>query len=371
MIQLVYWMFQDLNTQEVLSLEQTYDTYKFTQRLQEYDFYKSILIYSVVLGHTITALLIEISPILRLHIFIRSFDMPFFAFISGYFLKKSCRKREWYKNFLKKLTQILVPVIVWSVIYNIAIILIGIKYSLFDITHFWFLWSILACSYLVIIIDRIFQKYTLLKFFIFIAALIATHIVTLPANIGFLLFPFLVGFYKEDLSCKIQRYKILKPIAVVLFFILEFFWTGQFSVWNIGCNIFAFGTPLLTGLEMCYRGIIGIFGSVVMGFMFDIIYNLRTKNESFEKIVNFIELVGRNTLPIYILQTFFVETFLSHFVSCIVKNVGINIFNNIQFLNIVIVLFIASVMLIFLYYLQILIRKIPIIGKYIFGFSAL
>ena len=343
----------------------------YTQRIPKYDLYKGFLIYSVILGHTVTALSIEISSVLRLHIFIRSFDIPFFAFISGYFLQKSCQKREWYKNILKKLTEILVPIIIWNVIYNIATTLIGIKQSLWDITHFWFLWSILACSCLVIVIDRIFQKYTLLKFFIFIAALIVTHIVTLPANVGFLLFPFLVGFYKEDLSCKIQRYKILKPIAVVLFLILEFFWTGKFNVWNIGCNILAFGTPLLTGLEMCYRGIIGILGSVVMGWLFDIIYNIRTKNKSFEKIVNFIELVGRNTLPIYILQTFFVETFLSHFVSCIVKNIHINIFNNMELFNVVIVLFIAIVMLIFLYYLQLLIRKIPIIGKYIFGFSAL
>ena len=173
---------------------------------------------------------------------------------------------------------------------------------------------------MVIVIDRIFQKYTLLKFFIFIAALIVTHIVTLPANVGFLLFPFLVGFYKEDLSHKIEKYKILKPLVVVEFFILEFFWTGKFNVWNIGCNIFAFGTPLLTGLEMLYRGIIGILGSVVMGWLFDIIYNIRTKNKSFEKIVNFIELVGRNTLQIYILQTFFVETFLSRFVRPCLKN---------------------------------------------------
>ena len=322
--------------------------------------------FGVILGHTFTSICVNS----YLHIFIRSFDIPFFALISGYFLQKSCQKRVWYKNFLKKLTETLIPIIVWSIIYNITTRIIEIKQSLWDITHFWFLWSILACSCLVIIIDGIFQKHTLLKFFTFIAALIATHIVTLPANVGFLLFPFFVGFYKEYLSCKAQKYKILKPIAVVLFLILEIFWTGQFNVWNIGCNIFAFGTPLLTGLEMCYRGFIGVLGSVVMGWLFDIIYNIRTKNKVFEKIVNFIELVGRNTLPIYILQTFFVETFPSHFVSYIVKNIGVNIFNNMQLLNLIIVLFITSVMFIFLYYLQMLIRKIPIIGKYIFGFSA-
>ena len=268
------------------------------------------------------------------------------------------------------MTVIFVPIIIWSVIYNIATTIIGIKQSLLDITHFWFLWSVLACSCIVIVINGAFQKYTLLNFFTFIAALIATHIVTFPANVGFLLFPFFVGFYKEYLSSTIQRYKILKPIAVVLFFILEFFWTGKFNVWNIGCNIFTFGTPLLTGLEMCYRGIIGILGSVVMEWLFDIIYNIRTKNKGFEKVVHFIELVGRNTLPIYILQTFFVETFLSHFVSCIFNNIDVNSFNNIQILNLVIVPIMASVMLIFLYYLQMWIRKIPVVGKYIFGFSA-
>lgn len=343
---------------------------KVTRRIPQYDFYKGFLLYSVILGHTITALSIEISSVSQLHIFIRSFDMPFFALISGYFLKKSCDKRKWHKNFLKKLTEILAPIIIWSVIYNIATRIIGIKQSLLDITHFWFLWSILACSCLVIVVDGIFQKHAVLKVLVFIIGLVATHLITFPANIGFLLFPFLIGFYKEDLSSTIQRYKILKPIAVVLFFILEFFWTGQFSVWNVGCNIFTFGTPLLTELEMCYRGIIGIIGSVVIGWLFDIIYNIRTKNKGFERVVHFIELVGRNTLPIYILQTYFVETVLSYFVSYMVKNTGVNIFIcNMQLLNLVIVPIIAGVMLIFLYYLQTLIRKIPIIGKYIFGFS--
>ena len=121
-------------------------------RISKYDLYKGFLIFSVILGHTFTAIYVNS----YLHIFIRSFDMPFFALISGYFLQKSCQKRVWYKNFLKKLTQILVPIIVWSVIYNIATTLIGLKQSLWDITHFWFLWSILAYSCLVIVIDGFF-----------------------------------------------------------------------------------------------------------------------------------------------------------------------------------------------------------------------
>ena len=71
---------------------------KATQRILQYDLYKGLLMFSVILGHTFTA----ISVNSYLHIFIRSFDMPFFAFISGYFLRKSCKKREWYKNLKKK-----------------------------------------------------------------------------------------------------------------------------------------------------------------------------------------------------------------------------------------------------------------------------
>lgn len=60
----------------------------------------------VVLGHSITALKAGSNCDVRMHVFIRTYDMPFFAFISGVFLRKSCEKHNTFENVFNKVTSI-------------------------------------------------------------------------------------------------------------------------------------------------------------------------------------------------------------------------------------------------------------------------
>lgn len=59
------------------------------------DFAKGMLMFCVIYGHMINALLSGTphSPI-WLHVFVRTFDMPFFMILSGYFLKRSLEKKK-------------------------------------------------------------------------------------------------------------------------------------------------------------------------------------------------------------------------------------------------------------------------------------
>ena len=56
------------------------------ERNAKWDFYRGLLIWGVVIGHTITALKSGDSSYVWLHTFLRMYDMPMFAFISGYFI---------------------------------------------------------------------------------------------------------------------------------------------------------------------------------------------------------------------------------------------------------------------------------------------
>ena len=60
-----------------------------SKRNAKYDFYRGLLMLGVVWGHTITALRYGIGGSSGLLHFFRTYDMPMFAFISGYFLNKS------------------------------------------------------------------------------------------------------------------------------------------------------------------------------------------------------------------------------------------------------------------------------------------
>ena len=201
------------------------------QRDDRYDFYKGLLMFSVVFGHVITALANGISIPSGIHVFVRTFDMPAFAFISGFFLRKSCRKHPFHVGVLNKIGSILFPAFLWSGIINI---LLGDKF--FSIGRLWFLWSIFFVSCVILIIDRIGQKVPLLKLPLFILAVILFHTIVIdPWNIGFLLFPAVVGYYDDELKmlfAKARSPRIAKLSIMLMFVICLLFWSKEYNVWN-------------------------------------------------------------------------------------------------------------------------------------------
>ncbi len=227
----------------------------------EWDFYKGLLMFGVILGHCINAYKADSVVSSWVSVFIRSYDMPMFAFVSGIFLQKSCRKYSVWQNILNKITSIMCPILLWNLLDNLFLRHIA-WYKLTG--GFWFLWSILIVSIFIILVDAGFAKLPVLKPILFLAifALLST-VITDKYYVAFLFLPAVVGYYYEQISDILYRPKTQLFLALS-FLLLECFWTADYNIWHIGTNIFAFGTPLITSAQILFRTLIGIVGSLEM-----------------------------------------------------------------------------------------------------------
>lgn len=120
-------------------------------RNQKVDFYKGLLMWGVIWGHTITALANNtLNEGIFIHSFFRLYDMPFFMILSGYFLYKSLEKNNSFKNILQdKITQLLVPILLWNWI---------IHFPYPSTKSFYFLWAVFISSILTITVHTITKR---------------------------------------------------------------------------------------------------------------------------------------------------------------------------------------------------------------------
>ena len=142
------------------------------------DFYKGILMFGVIWGHSITALKggIETPPIF-IHVFLRTFDMPFFMILSGFFLKRSLLRDGYKKVFFNRVTMILFPIIIW----NIAVLN---RYF----TSYYFLSAVFISSCICIAANYISDKIgkNQISIAIEIIAILSLYLIDLPWNLFYL-----------------------------------------------------------------------------------------------------------------------------------------------------------------------------------------
>lgn len=343
------------------------------------DYFKGILMLGVILGHAVTAFKSGISLSVDSHIFVRTYDMPFFILISGMFLAKSVDKYVPWKNILNKISSILVPILIWNGIFYIikCVMMLLLGNSNFSLTGLfnsflesWFLWSALVCSCVMIVICSIFKQIYLRLIASIIVSVVCLFIPTDMWNIAFM-FPFYsMGFFTEWAISKIDKktLDILKMLSVVTFVVLLCFWQSEYSVWSAGSYLLGGNTAKILNAVLI-RFFIGATGCVAMTAVFDIL--LKSEN-SIVKIINK-ELisVGKNTMAIYIFRGFVLEFLFAKFIELFVEKLGFNpfVFNS-YFLGYIIAPITAFLCMIILNRIIIVMKKIPIIGKYIFGFKA-
>lgn len=279
------------------------------------DFYKGVLMLGVVWGHMITALRNGKSTSLYLVTFFRTYDMPFFMLVSGYFLFNSVKKNKWQMVIINKLGTILFPLIVWQIL--IAVIT-GSKSNFFSL---WFLWSILGCTLLVTLTVGIVKNN---RFSLFFLIMIITLLHCIPQNVfnlAYMLPYYVCGYYlalyKIDITKSIEE----KYLGIVLsvFIVLQCFWSGEYNVWNAGVNVLEnFSRQIFV---ICFRFLIGFIGIIVIKHLCNIFYlNIPQK---YKKMV--IE-TGENTFLIYIIQSLLVEIGVAYLVKWFTEYSGINIF---------------------------------------------
>ena len=280
---------------------------------------KGLLIFLVVLGHSLEFIRKDYEVARLLYVFIYEFHMPVFVFISGY-LSKNVEKgrRNAVRNFLT-------PFLLFNIIWNL-ITLIGPLFLRGEFTELpseqafsfftpgWALWYIFAMFLWKILLPD------LLKFKnIFILSVIAGIFVKLSGEFGsymalsrtitFAPF-FLAGYYSSEEKLKrfrkFTRFNILNKVPSILILIIgvlialifvnysniadEFFWADR-SYSNFNIEIFT--------------GILLYIAVYIIGFAFVYVFiNLMPENQTF------LSKIGKNTLSVYFLHTYFIGSIL-------------------------------------------------------------
>lgn len=280
---------------------------------------KGLLIFLVVLGHSLEFIRKDYEVARLLYVFIYEFHMPVFVFISGY-LSKNVEKgrRNAVRNFLT-------PFLLFNIIWNL-ITLVGPLFLRGEFTELpseqafsfftpgWALWYIFAMFLWKILLPD------LLKFKnIFILSIIAGIFVKLSGEFGsymalsrtitFAPF-FLAGYYSSEEKLKrfrkFTRFNILNKIPSILILIIgvlialifvnysniadEFFWADR-SYSNFNIEVFT--------------GILLYIAVYIIGFAFVYVFiNLMPENQTF------LSKIGKNTLSVYFLHTYFIGSIL-------------------------------------------------------------
>ncbi len=342
-------------------------------RDRRYDFYKGLLMIGVTYGHVLTTLQGASPVTFPLHQFVRTYDMPMFAFISGIFLNRSCQKHSAGVNLINKIGGILFPCLIWDVIFNFCT-----AHFDFSVGRFWYTYSIFYVMAIIILIDRLGRSNKYFKFLLFMISIAIFHTLIIDRyKIGFLLAPAIVGYYYE--GSRFQSFEksdlrmshIVKFLVLFIFVLLQCFWKLDYNVWNLGCDIFKDGCSycLANISGILFRFAIGILGCFVMKWFFDMIYDLISlKSYAFWSFLKeHICELGMVTLEVYILQCEMIIVGKK----AVAVLADISAFNVIALNANVFVYIIAPVVtvvsLYFLFYLQLMLKRVPLLGRYAFN----
>ena len=274
-----------------------------------FDFYKGMLIWGVIWGHVITALLNGDVNDIGIHRIFRTYDMPFFMAVSGYFFSFSTKKYKLGQLLLNKASMIALPALIWGIILHPGKMPFGYSY---------FLWAVFWSSVFVGILSLIQSRAVQIVACILLT--IGLHFVPCsPVTIYNLpyLFPyFAIGYYAWDLIEQGRRHSLA---AVFVFITALCFWNSSYNIWNIGANVLD-GGSIYTAIIL--RSVLAISGIMTASVFFDILYGYLS--DLYPKVCSFFVKTGQETLGLYILQDFAVFTLLAYAVQIAERRLGMN-----------------------------------------------
>ena len=262
-------------------------------RNAEIDFLKGILIWGVVFGHTLTLLLAgstDTNP--WIVTFIRTYDMPFFMILSGYFLKKSLCSSSALKVVVNRVTMIFVPICFWTLLRGSFNVFGGLYY---------FLWAVLASAIVCAMVYQLaltvpIRFKTLFEWLMFCCVAVAFHMFDTPWNL-FYLYPFFaVGFAMDALPIRAGKYQNVAIFA--LWIVGLYFWKTDYSPWRMR-SLAWIDDPRAVFLFF-YRFVLALCGVHVVWLLLVKLYEEFAESRFVKMIVNY----GTETLSIYILHVF-------------------------------------------------------------------
>lgn len=276
------------------------------KRLDWLDIAKALGIILVVIAHSL--------PESFFKLWIYSFHMPLFFFISGIFINYNFISNESSDNFiLKKIKTIFIPYFYFGIINTVFLIPVwgltntidSLKYSGISGGPTWFLFSLFLSEILIyILINNTKNNFYFLL--LLIASLIIGYfldenniIITLYLSnifisvffvgVGFLLGKYIIKYNAEVTNVKEQKYIYILLIILIASFVVNYLTVIQTST-RLDIIYNKLGNPITM--------ILGAFSGILFLFAFSILIS----NIKIQIIQDFLSYIGKNTLIIFALH---------------------------------------------------------------------
>lgn len=306
-------------------------TQQTTQRSATLDVYKSILIFLVLLGHSIANFgggnvfqsgSFSWDPIFQL---LYSFHMPLFMGISGWLFASTIRKYSMMEVITKRLWQIIPCYLFWCVInllfhaYHQDTPLSSSQIFRGFVDPYWFVTTLLFYSILVAVVHQIAQAR---QAWVFASILPIGFVIGYIPLIGYGLeefwfnYPFFIGAYlmayNQDFTKRLtgfflERKKVIAIVALVAFALLFWGYSREMIIYvsrySLRGSAFGIGMQLYYDI---YRFVIALVGCILFISTFACLPSNQFQSSYWKPLI----WVGRNTLGIYMIQ----EIMFSHII---------------------------------------------------------
>lgn len=286
-------------------------------RIIEFDIIKCLAIFLVIWGHAIMHLSSEDHAFNSVYQLICSFHMPLFMLIAGFFSAKSLTLS--FKDILgKKFMQLIYPAITFGALFYLADILImggnhvlGFNLISYFIFTFWFLKSCFLCYLITWLCLKISRRHKWIGALLVLAASMILPTFKLNWMLPFFVGGFLLSYYYNAFKKNVNW---IFPISTILF-VVTFIFTEEFrhiDLLDLKSEILKGNVNILNTYFnfQLYRLGIGAMGSlmIISGIFFF------TKIFRIKRGLGIMSAYGRETLGIYILQTFILEYIMSYYI---------------------------------------------------------
>lgn len=255
---------------------------------------------------------------------IYSFHMPLFSILAGYLLYSSLMFKSSQEVMKKRVVSLGLPIVTWGTVdFIIELInseacqgIIGtIKLLIYSfLGSLWFLWAMLLCTAVVIVVHHCFKDSIIGYCIVFILCFFFTD----KYNLGYFkfLYPFFVGGYYWRILYKLVPFckkKVGIKTKITLLVVIIHVW-GRMVV-NFGQDNFIYTTgfciigkamPLQQLYINIYRILIGYLGSGMVLLLFQILFQYIEISDKF-----LLTILGRNSLGVYIFDVYISNYFLT------------------------------------------------------------
>lgn len=291
------------------------------------DALKAFLISGVVLVHLIAAVMPETYSPVALAIVkgaVSHYFMPLFVAVAGYYFASTVRKAPPFVVVINKATELLLPVCIWYGGYSLfrgyeQLSFQSVIWILYKGIYgkVWFLGATFASLFLIVLIWSISRGCRRLFVVLSLVCAVGLHFVYAPGswilNWNYhvpYLFPFAVLGYLFGLNkagCLLTNIKCTL-VCMVPYLLLCILAPANMSHWKSGTCLFS-GTYSWQEVAWCsfYRDVIAAVGIVTMLPVLAVVWNRLSSNALLGGVIG---VVGRNTLAVYIVQSFVVERWI-------------------------------------------------------------